>query len=46
MSSIVEDALLELKDIFTPSDDSDLPSKDELLAMLEALRSMLDEDAK
>ncbi|MDO5106648.1 MAG: hypothetical protein Q4D39_00085 [Coriobacteriaceae bacterium] len=46
MSSIVEDALLEMKDIFTPVDDSDLPSKDELLAMLEALRSMLDEDAE
>ena len=39
MSGIVEDALLEMKDIFTPS-------KDELLAMLETLRSMLEEDAK
>ncbi len=46
MSGIVEDALLEMKDIFTPEDDSDTPSKDELLAMLETLRSMLEEDAK
>ena len=43
MSDIVEDALIQLRDIFKTDDGGDggTPSKEELLALLEALRSMV-----
>ena len=42
MSDIVEDALIDLRDIFTPEDGGgDTPSRDDLLALLEALRGMM-----
>ena len=43
MSNILEDALIDMKDIFPASDDDggDAPSPDELRSMLEALMALL-----